>query len=36
MRAGADFIVVGRAILNAPDPARAALEIIEEMERSKE
>ncbi|MBC7931074.1 MAG: orotidine-5'-phosphate decarboxylase [Rubrivivax sp.] len=32
-RAGADFIVVGRAILNSPDPARAAREIIEEMEK---
>ena len=27
--AGADFIVMGRAILNAPDPARAAREIVE-------
>lgn len=31
VRAGADFIVVGRAILRAPDPFRAAREIIEEM-----
>lgn len=29
--AGADYLVVGRAILNAPDPARAAREICEEM-----
>ena len=32
VRAGADYIVMGRAVLNAPDPARAAREIIEEME----
>ena len=31
VRAGADFIVVGRAILGAPDPARAAREIVAEM-----
>jgi orotidine-5'-phosphate decarboxylase len=31
IRAGADFIVVGRAVLNSPDPARAAREMIEEM-----
>jgi orotidine-5'-phosphate decarboxylase len=31
MRAGADFVVVGRAILNSPDPARAAGEVVEEM-----
>ena len=35
-RAGADYIVVGRVILNAPDPARAAHEIIEEMEEAQE
>jgi orotidine-5'-phosphate decarboxylase len=33
-RAGADFIVVGRAILNSPDPTRAVREIIEEMEEA--
>lgn len=32
VRAGADYIVVGRAIINAPDPTRAASEIIAEME----
>lgn len=32
VRAGADFIVVGRAILNSPDPARAARAVVEEME----
>ncbi len=31
MRRGADYIVVGRPITRAPDPARAALEIIEDM-----
>lgn len=34
IRAGADYIVVGRAILNAPDPLRAAREIVEETERA--
>jgi orotidine-5'-phosphate decarboxylase len=34
VRAGADYIVVGRAILRAPDPQRAAREIVEEMERA--
>ncbi len=34
VRAGADYIVVGRAILNAPDPLHAAREIVEEMERA--
>ncbi|HZH31958.1 MAG TPA: orotidine-5'-phosphate decarboxylase [Pyrinomonadaceae bacterium] len=32
VRAGADYIVVGRAILNAPDSLRAAHEIVAEME----
>lgn len=34
VRAGADYIVAGRAILNAPDPLRAAQEIVSEMERA--
>jgi orotidine-5'-phosphate decarboxylase len=32
VRRGADFIVVGRAILNAPDPAAAARAVIKELE----
>jgi orotidine-5'-phosphate decarboxylase len=36
VRAGADYVVMGRAILKAPDPARAAREIVEEMEGAKE
>jgi orotidine-5'-phosphate decarboxylase len=32
LRAGADYLVVGRPITAAPDPRRAALEIIAEME----
>lgn len=36
VRAGADYLVVGRAILNAPDPQRAAREIVEEMKRAAE
>ena len=31
IRAGADFIVVGRPITQAPDPARAAHEIVEQI-----
>jgi orotidine-5'-phosphate decarboxylase len=34
VHAGADYLVVGRAILKATDPARAAHEIIEEMQRA--
>ncbi|HEX8633096.1 MAG TPA: orotidine-5'-phosphate decarboxylase [Pyrinomonadaceae bacterium] len=34
VRAGADYLVVGRAILNAPDPLRAARAINAEMERA--
>lgn len=33
VRRGADFIVVGRAILNSPDPARAARAVVKEMEK---
>lgn len=36
VRAGADYLVIGRAILQAPDPARAAEEIINEMETAQE
>ena len=32
--AGADYVVVGRPILDAPDPARAAQEILAELELS--
>lgn len=32
IRAGADYLVVGRAVLDAPDPARAVAEIVGEME----
>jgi len=34
IRLGADYLVVGRAIINAPDPLRAAHEIGEEMARA--
>ncbi|MCA1815375.1 MAG: orotidine-5'-phosphate decarboxylase [Acidobacteria bacterium] len=33
-RAGADYVVMGRAILQAPDPAEAAREVCEEMTRA--
>jgi orotidine-5'-phosphate decarboxylase len=36
MRAGADYLVVGRSILDAPDPARAARSILEEMKDASE
>ncbi len=35
VRRGADFIVVGRAILNAHDPAAAARAVVEEMENGR-
>ncbi|HEX8098096.1 MAG TPA: orotidine 5'-phosphate decarboxylase / HUMPS family protein, partial [Pyrinomonadaceae bacterium] len=35
VRAGADYLVVGRAILNAADPAAAAREICDEMRRAR-
>lgn len=34
IRAGADYLVVGRAVLNAPDPSRAVAEIVGEMEQA--
>jgi orotidine-5'-phosphate decarboxylase len=34
MLAGADYIVVGRPILEARDPARAAQQILDEMQSS--
>ena len=34
VRAGADYLVIGRAILNAPDPLRAVREIGAEMMRA--
>jgi orotidine-5'-phosphate decarboxylase len=33
VRAGADYLVIGRPILKSPDPARAARQISEEMEK---
>jgi orotidine-5'-phosphate decarboxylase len=35
VRRGADFVVVGRAILNSPDPASAARAVVEEMENGR-
>ena len=35
VRAGADYLVIGRAILKAPDPSLAAHRIIEEMQQVK-
>ena len=35
-RAGADYVVVGRAILKADDPACAARDIIEEMQHARQ
>jgi orotidine-5'-phosphate decarboxylase len=35
VRAGADYVVMGRAILRAPDPAAAAREVQEEMTRAE-
>ena len=35
VRSGADFIVVGRAILNSPDPGRAARAVVQEMENGR-
>ncbi|HEX8889186.1 MAG TPA: orotidine-5'-phosphate decarboxylase [Pyrinomonadaceae bacterium] len=35
IRAGADYLVIGRAILKATDPARTASEIIEEMRQAE-
>jgi orotidine-5'-phosphate decarboxylase len=35
VQAGADYLVIGRAILKASDPARAAHEIIEEMQHAE-
>jgi orotidine-5'-phosphate decarboxylase len=34
IQAGADFLVIGRAILKATDPVRASLEIIEEVQQA--
>jgi orotidine-5'-phosphate decarboxylase len=34
VRAGADYVVMGRAIIDAPDPVVAAREASEEIERA--
>jgi orotidine-5'-phosphate decarboxylase len=34
IEAGADYLVVGRPIIDAPDPVKAAMQILEEMETS--
>jgi orotidine-5'-phosphate decarboxylase len=34
VRAGADYVVMGRSIINAPDPSAAAREVAAEMERA--
>lgn len=36
VKAGVDYIVVGRPILQAPDPRQAALDIVQEMEETVE
>lgn len=36
IRAGADYLVVGRPILNAADPVQAAADMISEIERAEE
>ncbi len=35
IRAGADYVVVGRPILEAPDPAQAAQQILDELQLSE-
>ena len=35
VRRGADFVVVGRAILNAPDPAAAVRAVVQEMDNGR-
>ncbi|HEX8190981.1 MAG TPA: orotidine 5'-phosphate decarboxylase / HUMPS family protein, partial [Pyrinomonadaceae bacterium] len=35
VRRGADFVVVGRAILNSPDPASAARAVVEDIENGR-